>query len=229
MRQRVHQAKEKRASGPPGGGSRGSPFLGRRGPGLAAPEPSLNKPQARALPGACRTAVPMDWFEGFGAVEEAEEGVDVMETIEEEEEDWFEGFEVEEEPRRDTQVEEAAEGGRAEELDSEGPEEEFSFEGFEEEFSFEGFGEGEDEGGGIDQEGVNDEEEEEEREEEVRGAAARDVGRVDGGRIFVGPRSRCQFCGQEKSKTNMARHERRCRLVWDPGGGPHPIQGADGP
>ena len=26
-----------------------SPFLGRRGPGLADPEPSLNKPQARAL------------------------------------------------------------------------------------------------------------------------------------------------------------------------------------
>ena len=36
----------------------GSPFLGRRGPGLADPEPSLNKPQARALPVARRTAIP---------------------------------------------------------------------------------------------------------------------------------------------------------------------------
>ena len=57
-RQKLHRAKEERASGPPGGGNRGSPFLGRREPGLAAPEPSLNNIQARALSGACTTAVP---------------------------------------------------------------------------------------------------------------------------------------------------------------------------
>ena len=70
---------------------------------------------------------------------------------------------------------------------------------------------------------AQDEEEEEVRENRERGAAARDVGgRVVGGRIYVGKRSRCRHCGQELSHSNMARHERRCRLVWDPGGGPYP-------
>ena len=141
------------------------------------------------------------WLEGFDAVEEAEEGMRELETIAEEEED---GFEVEEEPRRGTQEEEEEEGGRGED------------------FSFEGFEDGEDAGGGNEQEEAH-EEEEEVRENVVRGAAAREVGRVVGGRVYVGKRSRCQHCGRELSHSNMARHERRCRLVWDPGGGPHPV------
>ena len=170
------------------------------------------------------------WLERFDAVEEAEEGMRELETIaEEEEEDWHEGFEVEEvdrwrnrrrlveeaaaaawaaaggdQPRRGTQEEEEEGGGRGED------------------FSFEGFEDGEDAGGGNEQEEAH-EEEEEVRENEVRGAAAREVGRVVGGRVYVGKRSRCQHCGRELSHSNMARHERRCRLVWDPGGGPHPV------
>ena len=138
-------------------------------------------------------------------VEEAEEGMRGLETIVEEEEEQLEMYEVEEEPRRRPQEEEMEEleGGR------------------EEDFSFEGFGGVEDAGEAEEQE---DAREEEEGRNRMRGAAAREVGgRVVGGRVYVGKRSRCQHCGRELSHSNMARHERRCRLVWDPGGGPHPI------
>ena len=48
------------------------------------------------------------------------------------------------------------------------------------------------------------------------------VGGVDGGRVFIGRRSRCRLCGEIVSYANMARHERTHR-VWDSGQGPHPV------
>ena len=46
---------------------------------------------------------------------------------------------------------------------------------------------------------------EEERSERIRGKVAK-----------------CQWCGRTLSYTNMVRHERSCRLLWDPGGGSSP-------
>ena len=161
-----------------------------------------------------------DWFEGFETeeerlferfeVEEEVEGERMrLETIEEEEEeDWHEGFEVEEVDRwrnRRRLVEEAAAAAWA----AAGGD-----------FSGEGSEDGED-GEEEDLEGANGEEEER-MNAGMEGAPAGEVGRVVGGRVLVGRRIRCRLCGQERSYTNMARHERICRRIWDPGGGPHP-------
>ena len=54
------------------------------------------------------------------------------------------------------------------------------------------------------------------------GANEGEIGRVDGGRVYLGRRIRCRLCGGVVSYTNLARHERTHR-VWDPGGGPHPV------
>ena len=52
------------------------------------------------------------------------------------------------------------------------------------------------------------------------GASGERVGRSTGERAR-GRVAECQLCGRTLSYTNMARHQRSCR-VWDPGGGPRP-------
>ena len=64
-----------------------------------------------------------------------------------------------------------------------------------------------------------------------RGGTVADVGEVSGasgergggstGERTGGRVAECQLCGRTLSYTNMARHQRSCR-VWDPGGGSRP-------
>ena len=58
------------------------------------------------------------------------------------------------------------------------------------------------------------------------GVVVGEVSGIDGGGGLTRERTRgrvaeCQFCGRTLSYSNMARHQRSCR-VWDPGGGPRP-------
>ena len=54
------------------------------------------------------------------------------------------------------------------------------------------------------------------------GADEGEIGGVDRGRVFRGRRVECGLCGGTVSYSNLARHERTHRRVWDPGGGPNP-------
>ena len=71
-------------------------------------------------------------------------------------------------------------------------------------------------------EGVNEIAQERVNGVEREGAAVGAVGGVARGRGYRGRRVDCQLCGSTVSYTNLARHQRTCR-VWDPGGGPHPL------
>ena len=145
-------------------------------------------------------------------VEEEENGRDMEE--EEVEDEWFLGF--------------AENERRGHELNW--------FEGFEENERreneddwFEGFGgEGgrgranEEMNGGQENERANEMAHGGMNEEAQVGAHGGEIGRVDGGRVYLGRRTRCRLCGGVVSYSNLARHERSHR-VWDPGGGPHPV------
>ena len=61
--------------------------------------------------------------------------------------------------------------------------------------------------------------------EAIEGVDEGEIGGVARDRVFRGKRVECRLCGGIVSHSNLARHERTHRRVWDPGGGPNPQGG----